>query len=468
MYQIDFHKPIAIHFIGIGGISMSGLAEVLLEEGFTISGSDAKKSPLTTLLEEKGATLYYGQRASNIKDSVDVVVYTAAIHPDNPEFACAKEKGIPMLTRAQLLGQIMRNYDTPIAVSGTHGKTTTTSMISHILLKGKCDPTISVGGILPAIGGNIRVGQSETFLTEACEYTNSFLSFHPTMDIILNVEEDHLDFFKDLDDIRASFKKYTELLPDDGFLIINSSIENYQYFYKDSKCSVITFGLNPENSNYSAKDFHIDDKGDYCYTLLYNNEARCKVALKVPGEHNILNSLAAIAAAVTLGIDLDTAVMGIAGYSGVDRRFQVKGVCSGFTIIDDYAHHPAEITATLKAARHYPHKKLWCVFQPHTYTRTKAFLPEFAKALSLADHVILAKIYSAREADIYGVSSADIQRLIAKEGTPCEYFESFPEIESFIKDNCKEGDVVITMGAGNILEVGEDLLSPELSTVTAP
>ena len=179
MYQIDFHKPIAIHFIGIGGISMSGLAEVLLEEGFTISGSDAKKSPLTTLLEEKGATLYYGQRASNIKDSVDVVVYTAAIHPDNPEFACAKEKGIPMLTRAQLLGQIMRNYDTPIAVSGTHGKTTTTSMISHILLKGECDPTISVGGILPAIGGNIRVGQSETFLTEACEYTNSFLSFFP-------------------------------------------------------------------------------------------------------------------------------------------------------------------------------------------------------------------------------------------------------------------------------------------------
>ena len=189
---------------------MSGLAEVLLEEGFTISGSDAKKSPLTTLLEEKGATLYYGQRASNIKDSVDVVVYTAAIHPDNPEFACAKEKGIPMLTRAQLLGQIMRNYDTPIAVSGTHGKTTTTSMISHILLKGKCDPTISVGGILPAIGGNIRVGQSETFLTEACEYTNSFLSFFPKISIILNMDADHLDFFKDIDDIRHSVS-YTHL-----------------------------------------------------------------------------------------------------------------------------------------------------------------------------------------------------------------------------------------------------------------
>lgn len=468
MYLIDFNKPVHIHFIGIGGISMSGLAELLISKNFTVSGSDNKESVLTRQLAAAGCRIFIGQSANNIDSTIDAAVYTAAIHPDNPEYDRCIKLGIPMLTRAELLGQVMTNYRTAIGVSGTHGKTTTTSMLSEILLLADTDPTISVGGMLPSIGGNMRIGHSDMFLTEACEYTNSFLSFHPTMDIILNVEEDHLDFFKDLDDIRASFKKYTELLPDDGFLIINSSIENYQYFYKDSKCSVITFGLNPENSNYSAKDFHIDDKGDYCYTLLYNNEARCKVALKVPGEHNILNSLAAIAAAVTLGIDLDTAVRGIAGYSGVDRRFQVKGVCSGFTIIDDYAHHPAEITATLKAARHYPHKKLWCVFQPHTYTRTKAFLPEFAKALSLADHVVLAKIYSAREADIYGVSSADIQSLIAKEGTPCEYFESFPEIESFIKDNCKEGDVVITMGAGNILEVGEDLLSPELSTVTAP
>ena len=278
------------------------------------------------------------------------------------------------------------------------------------------------------------------------------------MNIILNVEEDHLDFFKDLDDIRASFKKYTELLPDDGYLVINSGIEDYSYFYRDSNCNVITFGLNPQTSNYSATDFHIDNKGDYCYTLLYNNEEKCKVALKVPGEHNVLNSLAAIAAAVTLGIRLDTAVKGIASYSGVDRRFQIKGKCNGFTIIDDYAHHPAEITATLKAAQHYPHNKLWCIFQPHTYTRTKAFLPEFAKALAHADHVVLAPVYSAREQDIYGVSSADIQKLILGSGTPCEYFMTFPEIEAFIKDNCSEGDVVITMGAGNILEVGEDLL----------
>ena len=213
MYQIDFHKPLHIHFIGIGGISMSGLAEILLEENFRISGSDAKASPLTRTLEERGAVIYYGQRAANIKDDVDVVVYTAAIHPDNPEFACAKEKGLPMLTRAELLGQIMRNYDTPIAISGTHGKTTTTSMVSHILLEGECDPTISVGGILPAIHGNIRVGNSETFVTEACEYTNSFLSFFPKISVILNMDADHLDFFKDIDDIRHSFRKFAELLP---------------------------------------------------------------------------------------------------------------------------------------------------------------------------------------------------------------------------------------------------------------
>ena len=228
MYQIDFHKPLHIHFIGIGGISMSGLAEILLEENFRISGSDAKSSPLTRTLEERGAVIYYGQRASNIKDDVDVVVYTAAIHPDNPEFACAKEKGLPMLTRAELLGQIMRNYDTPIAISGTHGKTTTTSMVSHILLEGDCDPTISVGGILPAIHGNIRVGNSETFITEACEYTNSFLSFFPKISVILNMDADHLDFFKDIDDIRHSFRKFAELLPADGTLIINADTPEYE------------------------------------------------------------------------------------------------------------------------------------------------------------------------------------------------------------------------------------------------
>lgn len=457
MYQIDFHKPLSIHFIGIGGISMSGLAEILLEEGFTISGSDSKKSPLTSLLESKGATIYYGQRASNISDSVQVVVYTAAIHPDNPEFACAQSKGIPMLSRAQLLGQIMRNYDTSIAVAGTHGKTTTTSMLSHILLKGECDPTISVGGILPAIGGNIRVGQSETFLTEACEYTNSFLSFFPTIGIILNIDADHLDFFKDLDDIRNSFRKFAGLLPADGALIINADTPEYETVTNDLGCRAITYGLE-NDAEYTAADITYNELGHASFHVLHNGQDLGVCTLSVPGIHNVSNALASVAAGELLGLSADVIFQGLKDFTGTDRRFQYKGKVGEVTIIDDYAHHPTEIEATLHAAKNYPHKKIWCVFQPHTYTRTKALLPEFAKALTLADHVILADIYAARETDTLGISSADLQAKIGELGTPCEYFPTFDEIENFLLENCTQGDLLITMGAGDVVTIGEQLL----------
>lgn len=457
MYQIDFHKPLSIHFIGIGGISMSGLAEILLDEGFKVSGSDAKKSPLTDALEEKGARVYYGQRASNISDSVQAVVYTAAIHPDNPEFSCAKERGIPMLTRAELLGQIMRNYDTPIAVAGTHGKTTTTSMLSHILLRGDCDPTISVGGILPAIGGNIRVGNSETFLTEACEYTNSFLSFFPKIGIILNMDADHLDFFKDIDDIRRSFRKFAELLPADGALIINADTPEYQSVTKDLSCRVITYGLEAP-ADYTADNITYDGYGHASFTVKYQGVSLGTCSLKVPGVHNVSNALASVAAGRLLSLSWDVITEGLAGFTGTDRRFQYKGSVGGVTVIDDYAHHPTEIEATLRAATNYPHKKIWCVFQPHTYTRTKALLPEFAHALTLADHVVLADIYAARETDTLGISSEDLQKEIAALGTPCEYFPTFDEIENFLLENCTQGDLLITMGAGDVVNIGEQLL----------
>lgn len=459
MYKIDFNFPIHIHFIGIGGISMSALAKILLSKGFTISGSDAKESAITSELKEKGCRIYIGQSSSNIDNTIKAAIYTAAISDTNEELTECKRLDIPTLTRAELLGQLMTNYSTAIGVSGTHGKTTTTSLLTEIFLNAAADPTILVGGILPSIGGNLRIGNSDVFITEACEYTNSFLSFHPTMNIILNVEADHLDFFKDIDDIRNSFKKYTELLPENGHLIINSAIKDYEFFFKDSKCNVVTFGLNPVISDFSAKDLTINGVADYSYTLLYKNKEICNVSLKVPGEHNVLNSLAAIAAAVTYGIDINTAACGVSNYSGVNRRFQLKGSYNGFTIVDDYAHHPDEITATLKAAKNYPHKKLWCVFQPHTYTRTKALLNDFSKALTLADHVVLAKIYEAREQDIYGVSSDDIRKLVLSHGTPCEYFTEFSEIENFIKENAQPGDLVITMGAGNIVEVGEHILN---------
>ena len=457
MYQIDFHTPLAVHFIGIGGISMSGLAEILLEEGFHISGSDAKESTLTDALEKKGARIYYGQRASNISDSTDVVVYTAAIHPVNPEFARAKELGIPMLTRAELLGQIMRNYDTPIAVAGTHGKTTTTSMLSHILLKGDCDPTISVGGILPAIGGNIRVGQSETFLTEACEYTNSFLSFFPKISIILNMDADHLDFFKDIDDIRRSFRRFAELLPADGTLIINADTPEYQSITEGLSCQVITYGLE-NNADYTASDITYDEFGHASFHVKYKGSDLGRCSLKVPGSHNVSNALSAVAAGRLLNLPWEVIADGLLSFTGTDRRFQYKGTVGGVTIIDDYAHHPTEIEATLKAAANYPHRKVWCVFQPHTYTRTKALLPEFAQALTLADHVVLADIYAARETDTLGISSEDLADRIRELGTPCEYFPTFDEIENFLLENCTQGDLLITMGAGDVVNIGEQLL----------
>ena len=279
MYKINFQKPIHIHFIGIGGISMSGLAEILLEEGFTVSGSDAKESPLTKKLESEGAVIHYGQCAENITDDINCVVYTAAINKSNPELMEAVGKKIPMLTRAELLGQLMKNYDTPIAVSGTHGKTTTTSMISEVLLAADMDPTISVGGILKTIGGNIRVGKSGNFITEACEYTNSFLHFYPKISVILNIEEDHLDFFKDLEDIRHSFHQFSALLPSDGTLIINGDIKDYQEIYEGLDCNVITYGSSAE-FDYSATEIQYDEKG-FVYKALQYGKSAVKVGAGV-------------------------------------------------------------------------------------------------------------------------------------------------------------------------------------------
>ncbi|MCI9480064.1 MAG: UDP-N-acetylmuramate--L-alanine ligase [Lachnospiraceae bacterium] len=457
MYHIDFQNPIFIHFIGIGGISMSGLAEILLKENFRISGSDSKASDLTKHLEALGAQIRIGQSSSNLPKDCDLVVYTAAIHPDNPELAAAEARGLPMLTRAQLLGQIMANYETAVAVAGTHGKTTTTSMLSSILLCADLDPTISVGGILPSIGGNIRVGRSQTFLTEACEYTNSFLEFHPTLGIILNIEEDHLDFFKDLEDIRRSFHRFAALLPKDGLLILNRDIENSQEITEGLACPAVTFGTNPD-SDYCAGELSYNNLACASFRLAKKDGSSFPIQLSVPGAHNVANALAAIAAADALGISPEHIQKGLCAFSGTDRRFQYKGKVNGFTVIDDYAHHPTEIRATLETAKHYPHREIWCVFQPHTYTRTKAFLGEFAEALSLADHVVLADIYAARETDTLGISSATLAQELEKLGADAHYFPSFEEIETFLLKKCFPEDLCITMGAGNVINIGENLL----------
>ncbi len=457
MYKINFTQPIHIHFIGIGGISMSGLAEILLKEHFTISGSDSRESELTQRLISLGASISYGQSASNIESGTDLVVYTAAIHPDNPELAAALAQNIPSITRAQLLGQIMDNYRESIGVAGTHGKTTTTSMIAEILLAAQADPTVSVGGILKTINGNIRVGSSQVFLTEACEYTNSFLHFTPKYALILNIEEDHMDFFKDLADIRSSFHQYAAKTPADGAVIINGDIENHQEITAGIAGRTITYGLAP-SYEYYAQEVQFHAQGNGFFSLMHRAEALGTIELSVPGLHNISNAVAAAALALEMGIEFEVIARALHAFGGTERRFEYKGSLGGITIIDDYAHHPTEITASLQAARNYSHKRIVCVFQPHTYSRTRAFLGEFAQALSLADVVVLADIYAARETDTLGISSRNLLLELEKQGTESYYFPCFDDIENFLLKNCMNGDLLITMGAGDILQVGEHLL----------
>ena len=476
MYKIDFAHPSSIYFVGIGGISMSGLAEILADAGFQVSGSDRAKSALTEGLEQKGIRVFYGQREENITSDIDCVVFTSAIHENNPEYIATMKQNLPHLSRAELLGQLMRNYRTSIAVSGTHGKTTTTSMISEILLQADLDPTLSIGGIYKGIGSNIRVGGSHFLVTEACEYTNSFLSFFPTVGIILNIEEDHLDFFKDLADIRHSFREFAKLLPGDGCLIINADIPDWQEIAEGLPCRVITYsleasstgGTSPDHADAALADYYptditYDELGHPSFTA--NAAASCNPAepvrkfhLQVSGEHNVSNALAALALADLMGVNSSVTAKALHDFTGTDRRFELKGHIGGVTIIDDYAHHPTEITATLKSAQNYPHKTLWCVFQPHTYTRTKAFLDDFAKALCLADKIVLADIYAARETDTLNISSRTLQTKIKDLGGECYYFPSFDEIENFLLQNCTNGDLLITMGAGDVVKIGENLL----------
>lgn len=458
MYEIDFNHPIHVHFMGIGGISMSGLAEILIKEGFQVTGSDMKASQMIDKLSEMGALINIGQTAANINDSIDLVVYTAAIHEDNEEFQAAKKKNIPMLTRAQLLGQIMKNYKYSVAVSGTHGKTTTTAMLSYIMLEADVDPTISVGGLIDDIGGNIRVGASDYFVTEACEYTNSFHAFEPYISIILNVDADHLDFFSGIDEIAESFHVFATKTPQNGKVIINGDMKYFETVTRDLDCEIITFGENPSN-RYSASNIRFDELGRPTYTLVVDGKEITDITLHVFGRHNVYNSLSAIAAAMELGISMDAVKAGLLHCKGAERRFQYKGtILDNVTVMDDYAHHPTEIAATLAAAKNTSYHELWCVFQPHTYSRTYALFDDFAKVLSVCDHVIVADIYAAREKDTGLVSAKQLAEKIASYGTDAFYLPSFIDIENYLLKNCKKNDLLITMGAGNVDSIGNELI----------
>lgn len=454
----DLSKYKNIHAIGIGGIGLSAICEILLSRGYNVSGSDMKESEMTMKLAQMGARVFIGHRRENVENA-DVLLYTAAIGPDNPELLRAKERGIPCLSRAEMLGYLMSEYQNSIAVSGTHGKTTTTSMVSLIMENAGLDPTILVGGNLGEIGGNCQVGYSQYFVTEACEYVDSFLSLKPRIEIILNIDSDHLDYFKDINQIVRSFDKFAKLVPEDG-LIIAYDANPFVNQVINGLDNVITFGLN-ENCNYYGKDIRFDENGMPGFDVYKNGEFLIHVDLSVPGEHNVLNALAAFACTNTLGVSEKIIADTLHGYSGTERRFDIIGTTSGgVKVVDDYAHHPTEIKATLSATKNVPHNELWVCFQPHTYTRTLALFDEFADAFTETDHLILAEIYAAREKNIYKISSQQLMEKI-KETHPDKdvcYIDNFGDIAKYLKENTSKGDMVITMGAGDIYKVGDLLL----------
>ena len=443
-----------IHFIGIGGISMSGLAEILIKNSYKVSGSDMQLSHITNKLKEKGAEIYIGHDGNNIKEA-DLVVYTAAISPENPEYLKAKELNLPLMDRAEFLGHIMKGHKYNVAVAGTHGKTTTTSMICHIVLEEDVDPTILVGGELDVIGGNVLAGNSDYFITEACEYKESFLKFFPYIGTILNIDADHLDYYRDIDHIKDTFKKFISIIPKEGYLVANVEDENIRTILENGnyKCNMVTYGLN--SGMLQAKNISYNESSCATFDVYKEGEMLFKVSLNVPGQHNVLNSLASIGTALSLNFSENSITSGLCSFKGTHRRFEVKGTKKGVTVIDDYAHHPTEIKATFNATSNYPHNKIYCVFQPHTYTRTLSLFEDFSDSFYGVDCLILADIYAAREKDTKVISSTMLGDRIREKNVNCINIHNFEDITSYLKCNLKEGDVLITMGAGDVFKIGE-------------
>lgn len=446
-----------VHFIGIGGISMSALAEILLDKGVKVSGSDSKDSSITKNLVGKGAQIYIGHGSDNIKNDLDLVVYTDAISNDNPEFLQAKSKEIAIIDRGNFLGQLMKKYKNSIAISGTHGKTTTTGMLSTIMHSTDLDPTILLGGQLDCIDGNVRIGSDKVIITEACEYKRNLLKFHTTIGVILNVEADHLDYYKDVEEIIDVFKGFVNKIPKDGHVIVNADDKNTLKTTEGAVCDVLTFGIKNE-STYRASNVRFDSAGISYFDLAVEGDKTYKVVLHVTGMHNVYNSLGAIAAAHVSGIDMDEVIAKIGDYSGTHRRLENKGEFKGVRVIDDYAHHPTEIAITLKSMKNLDVNDIWCIFQPHTYTRTKSLLEDFSESFFDADKVIIGNIYAAREKDTGEIHSKDLVKLLKEKGVDARHFDEFEDIKDYVYENAKSGDLVLTMGAGDVYTIGEMLV----------
>lgn len=445
-------KNSRIHFIGIGGVSMSSLAKLLFHDGHTVSGSDANISSNTKALEQLGIKVIYKHAAENIRD-FDLVVYTAAIHEDNEELRQARAKGILTVERCVLLGEMMRGYHYPVNVAGTHGKTTTTSMIASIFLDARLDPTVSVGGDFNRIEGNLNIGKKDYFICEACEYVESFLQFYPYASVILNIEADHLDYFRDIEHIKSAFLKFSDRTDENGFVLLNGDDINCRAIRPAIKHRTYTFGMREENDIY-AKNVTYDREGHPSFDVIYEEKKLGRAELAIKGSHNILNALAATLCSLLLGVCFDDIAAGLNHFEGAKRRFERKGMFQGAAVYDDYAHHPTEIASTLNSISNMEYNHLYLIFQPHTYTRTKALFPEFVKVLSGVETLIITDIYAAREQNVYGISSKDLAERI--EGAV--YLSDFTQIVDYVSQRVGEGDLVITVGAGNVFQIGEMLL----------
>ena len=444
-----------VHLVGIGGVSMCPLAEVLRRMGMEVQGSDMTESKTVLHLRELGIQVAIGHNAENLGEC-DVVIRTAAVRDSNPEIAGAVARGIPVYERAQAWGAIMRHYQNAICVSGTHGKTTTTSMCTHIFMAAQKDPTVMIGGTLPLLGSGYRVGQGDTIILESCEYCNSFLSFFPTVAILLNIAEDHLDFFKDLRDIESSFRRFAELVPDNGFVIANLDDEGVRETLEGYSRPVVKFSLTDKTADCYPENL-VFTNGLPAFDVVIKGEVYTHVALQVGGDHNVSNALAAAAAAYVLGIPGEAVTEGLGSFTGAGRRFEHKGTFNGAEIYDDYAHHPDELHALLTTAKTLGYQRVVVAFQPHTYTRTAKLFDRFVEELKLADVAVLAEIYAAREQNTIGISSSDLCRNIPGS----VYCPTLERTAEQVRGILRPGDLFLTVGAGDIYRVGEKLLEKE-------
>ena len=446
-----------IHMVGIGGVSMSGIAEILVNWGFTVTGSNNVENENTKKLEKAGIKVFIGHNAENVVGS-DVVVHTAAVKDDNIELKTAKNLGIPTIERADFLGEITRCFSDTITIAGTHGKSTTTSMVSLCFLEANQDPSIQVGADLSQIGGNYKVGNSEHFIIESCEYVESFLKFSPKSEIILNIDNDHLDYFKTFENVKNAFVKYVKLLPDDGILVVNGDDKNCLDLPQYTHAKALTYGITNKNVDFFAVNIVFDNDGFPEFDVYSHDKFYERIKLHIPGMHNVLNALGCIALCNEYGLSSADIKNGLSKFTGVGRRFEFKGKVNNASVYDDYGHHPTEIVATAKALMNKKYNQSWVVFQPHTYSRTKLLMDDFAKALLNFDNIIVLDIYAARETNTYNISSQDLANRIKELGKDALFIKDFDECVSYLKSHVKENDIIITQGAGTVTEIGGKLV----------